>query len=78
MSKRAKKRKVNNHGATNNMTQTKAIKSAKNQPYDEKINRKASKSPWIKLINAETKHFKKSIHGATTVSYTHLTLPTKA
>ena len=76
MSKRAKKRKVNNHGATNNMTQTKAIKSAKNQPYNEKINRKASKSPWIKLINAETKHFKKSIHGATNERHTFQLLVT--
>ena len=70
MSNRTKKRKVNNHSATNNMTQTKAIKSARNQPYNEKIKRTVSKSPWIKLINEETKRFKKSIHGATNERHT--------
>ena len=65
MSKGTKKRKDNNHGPTNNMTQAKAIKAARNQPCNGKINRTAYKSPWIKLFNAEIKRLKKSIHGAT-------------
>ena len=70
ISKGTKKRKDNNHGPTNNMTQAKAVKSARNQPCNGKINRTVHKSPWIKLINAETKRFKKSIHGATNERHT--------
>ena len=64
MRKGTEKRKDNNHGPTNNMTQAKAVKSARNQLCNGKINRTVHKGPWIKLINAETKRFKKSIHGA--------------
>ena len=70
MNKGTKKRKDNNHGPTNNMTQAKAVKSARNQPCNGKINRTVYKSPWTKLINAETKRFKKSIHGATNERHT--------
>ena len=52
------------------MTQAKAIKYARNQPCNGKINRTVYKSPWIELINAETKRFKKSIHGATNERHT--------
>ena len=76
MSKGTKKRKDNNHGPTNNMTQAKAIKSARNQPCNGKINRTVYKSPWIKLINAEIKRFKKSIHGATNERHTFQLLVT--